>query len=157
MTRHLLLIAGTVFLGLGLLGIVLPVLPTTPFVLLAAGCYARSSERLHRCLLDSRIIGPTIRGWEQSRSIPARAKLTGIGLVVLTFSVTIAFGVEAAAVRWILAFVGAAVIVLLMWIPGAEPQGIPRRRERPTATDSDNGTATQRTDAEGTTGSSRRR
>ena len=62
--RIALVTAGTSSLALGVIGIFVPVLPTTPFVLLAAGCYARASTRLHGWLLRSRAFGPMIREWE---------------------------------------------------------------------------------------------
>jgi len=64
----LLKIAGTVFLILGGVGVVLPLLPTTPFLLLAAVCYARSSERLYRWLLYNRWFGSYIRNWHEGYS-----------------------------------------------------------------------------------------
>ena len=59
--------AGLLFLALGAAGIVLPILPTTPFILLAAWCFARSSERWHQRLLASELFGPIIDNWERNR------------------------------------------------------------------------------------------
>ena len=72
--RWLLWLAGTVSLGLGIVGVVLPGLPTTPFVLLAAACYARASPRLHGWLLRHRVFGPMVRDWETHRSLTRRTK-----------------------------------------------------------------------------------
>ncbi len=69
--------AGVACIALGVAGLVLPVLPTTPFILLAAFCFGRASPRLHRWLLRSRTFGPMIREWQQHRAIPWRTKLTG--------------------------------------------------------------------------------
>lgn len=69
---------GFVFLGIGALGVILPLLPATPFVLLAAACFARSSERWHRWLLASATFGPMVRNWEDNRCISSRVKLIGI-------------------------------------------------------------------------------
>lgn len=66
--------AGVLSLGLGILGIFLPLLPTTPFVLLAAFCFSRSSTRCEAWLLDHPRFGPMIRDWRQHRAIPWRAK-----------------------------------------------------------------------------------
>ncbi len=85
---------GFVFLGLGALGIVLPLLPTTPFVLLSAACFARSSERWHRWLLANETFGPMIRNWEDNRCISCRVKTIGILTLVLVGGYSIVFAVE---------------------------------------------------------------
>lgn len=72
--RILLTSAGVLALLLGLLGIVLPGLPTTPFVLLSAACLARSSPRLHQKLISHRHLGPLVRDWEENRSLTRRTK-----------------------------------------------------------------------------------
>lgn len=72
--RWLLWLAGTVSLGLGILGVVLPGLPTTPFVLLAAACYAKASPGLHGWLRGHRFFGPMVRDWEEHRSLRRRTK-----------------------------------------------------------------------------------
>ncbi|RJP66805.1 YbaN family protein [Hydrogenophaga sp.] len=72
--RGLFWLAGSVSLALGLVGVVLPGLPTTPFVLLAAACYAKASPRLHGWLLNHRFMGPMVRDWEQHRSLTRRTK-----------------------------------------------------------------------------------
>jgi uncharacterized protein len=76
--RWLLWLAGTVSLVLGLIGVVLPGLPTTPFVLLAAACYAKASPRLYGWLLNHRFLGPMVRDWEQHRSLTRRTKTIAI-------------------------------------------------------------------------------
>ena len=90
--RWALLICGTLSLGLGLLGILVPLLPTTCFLLLAAWCYARSSQRLYDRLLNARLIGPYLRRYRDSRVIPPRVKIAAlvmmwitIGYAVLTY------------------------------------------------------------------------
>jgi uncharacterized protein len=72
--RPLYLLAGVLALLLGLLGIVLPLLPTTPFVLLAAWCFARGSVRCETWLLQHRLLGPIVRDWRERRAVPLRAK-----------------------------------------------------------------------------------
>ncbi|MGB1261420.1 MAG: YbaN family protein [Cognaticolwellia sp.] len=82
----LLKITGLFFVGLAFIGAFLPLLPTTPFLLVAAACFAKSSPRLHKMLLDNKVFGPLIYHWQQSRSIPKRAKvvaLTSMALAVL--------------------------------------------------------------------------
>lgn len=70
----LLKISGIFFVLLAFIGAFLPLLPTTPFLLVAAACFAKSSPRMHKMLLANKMFGPLIYHWEQSRSIPKRAK-----------------------------------------------------------------------------------
>lgn len=99
---------GGLSVALGLLGIVLPLLPTTPFLLLAAFCFARSSPRLHDWLLTHRRFGPVIHNWTEHRAIPRRAK----GMAILAMGGALAISV-ALGLRWqILAVQGAVLIVM---------------------------------------------
>lgn len=79
--RWILVASGLLSLALGLLGIVLPGLPTTPFVLLAAACFANASPRLHRWLLNHRQLGPMVRDWEAHRSLPLPVKWLATGMM----------------------------------------------------------------------------
>lgn len=79
--RSLLVAAGFVSIGLGVAGIFLPVLPTTPFLLLSAWCFARSSPRLYRRLLQSRHIGLYIRRFREQRALPLRVKVVSCLMV----------------------------------------------------------------------------
>jgi len=73
--RLLWLLGGFVSLGLGIAGIPLPLLPTTPFLLLAAFCFSKSSKRLHSWLINHKTLGPPIRDWNDHGIIPLRAKI----------------------------------------------------------------------------------
>lgn len=90
LVRAAFIVAGTVALLVGVIGIVVPLLPTTPFVLLASACYLRGSERLHRWLLSHGRLGAYIRDFEAGRGIPRRAKIVALG--VLWISVVHAIG-----------------------------------------------------------------
>lgn len=79
--RSLYMAAGTLFLGLGAAGTVLPLLPTTPFLLLTAYCYSRSSKRLQHWLYTHPRFGPVLSDWEQHRSLSRRTKTIGIATV----------------------------------------------------------------------------
>ncbi len=84
LVRGLLMVGGTFFLVLGLIGIALPILPTTPFLLLAAFCYARSSKRFYDWLLNHRWFGEYIRDYQEGRGIPLKAKVMGLSLLWFT-------------------------------------------------------------------------
>jgi uncharacterized membrane protein YbaN (DUF454 family) len=73
--RALLLVAGTISLTLGAIGIILPILPTTPFLLLSAACYLRSSESMHKWLLGNRWFGEYIKNYQAGRGIPLKTKI----------------------------------------------------------------------------------
>lgn len=79
----LLKIVGLFFVALAALGAVLPLLPTTPFLLVAAACFAKSSPYLHNLLLQNKVFGPLIFHWQESRSIPRRAKVIAILSMIL--------------------------------------------------------------------------
>jgi uncharacterized protein len=118
--RALFLIAGTVALGLGILGVFLPVLPTTPFVLLAAACYARGSRRFHQKLLENRTFGPIIVEWERHRSIPYRTKIAAVVLMSLTMATSIVFFVRPAWLKAVLAIMGIALALWLYRLPSRD-------------------------------------
>ena len=86
--RAVLVAAGLLALLLGLLGAVLPGLPTTPFILLAAACFAQASPRLHSWLVQHRWLGPMVRDWEAHRSMPLRIKWLASGMMVLMVGVS---------------------------------------------------------------------
>ena len=120
-SRYVLIGLGSIFLGLGVLGVFLPVLPTTPFVLLAGACYARSSEPLHQWLLSNRVLGPSMREWDENRSIGRRAKVMAILMIVVSFSFTV-YVMEELVVRVGLAALGVGLVVFLLMIRTSRPR-----------------------------------
>ena len=79
--RALLIVAGTFSLALGAIGIFLPILPTTPFLLLSAACYLRSSQRMHKWLLGNRWFGEYIRNYQEGRGIPFKTKIVALAFL----------------------------------------------------------------------------
>lgn len=122
MTRILYNVLGTVALVLAVLGIFLPLLPTTPFLLLASACYLRGSPRLHRWLLSHRILGPYIRDFESGRGIPLRTKLLALALMWPSLALS-AWIMPVAWARWLLLIPGVGVTIYLLRLPT-----LPRKR-----------------------------
>lgn len=123
MVRTVLVTAGFVAMGLGIAGLVLPVLPTTPFMLLAAACFARSSPRFHRWLLGHRTFGPIVSEWEAHRAIPWRTKLWAIALMSGTLAASIVFFVPGPWLKAALAVFGVVLAVWLYRIPSRDRPG----------------------------------
>jgi uncharacterized membrane protein YbaN (DUF454 family) len=121
LVRLLYLAVGLVSLAVGVAGIVLPLVPTTPLVLLAAYCFARSSRRLHGWLIGHPRFGRYVSDFESGRGIPRRVKLTAIVLASLAFG----FGfyvVSGNAVAVVaLAIVAATAMAVVLRVPTYEP------------------------------------
>lgn len=113
LTHRLWTFAGLIALGLGLLGIPLPILPTTPFVLLAAFCFSKGSPRLRNWLVTHPRFGPSIAAWETSGAIPRRAKHWAAGLMAASLLLSIALGFSIVIIALqALCLMGAAAYVL---------------------------------------------
>lgn len=87
--KYLLMFCGFLAMLLGIIGAVLPILPTTPFLILALACFAKSSPHFHQMLLNNRWFGSALQQWEQSRSITRTSKFKAMILIVVTFAVSI--------------------------------------------------------------------
>ena len=105
------LAAGMMFLGLGLLGVVLPVLPTTPFLLLAAVCFARSSPQLDDWLHHNRLFGPYLRAYRDGHGIPLRVKVSIISLLWISITLSAIFAIPTRL--WALRFTLVAIALLV--------------------------------------------
>ena len=119
MIRALLIAAGTLFLGLGLLGVAVPGLPTTPFVLLAAACYVRSSRRLYSRLLAHRVFGKLIRDFQADRAISKTAKIVSVAAMACMVTLTVLFLLEALWLRLLIAGLGAVGGAVVLSFPTA--------------------------------------
>ena len=120
--RGMLVVVGTLSLVTGIVGIFLPVLPTTPFLLLAAACYANSSVRFYNWLMNQKQLGPYIRRWRNEGTIPLHAKLMAIALITITIGISVVFFVPVFAVRVLLVIIALGVIVYLFRIPSSRPE-----------------------------------
>ena len=114
--RGTLIVAGTFFLGLGILGIILPILPTTPFLLLSAACYSRGSDRLYRWLIGNRWFGKYINNYRAGKGIPVKVKISVIIMLWITISFSIVFIVTHPILRFILFIIAILVTMYLLLI-----------------------------------------
>lgn len=89
--KYLWIIGGTTSLALGFLGIFLPLLPTTPFLLLSAFCYARGSSRLYDWLLRNRLFGSYIKNWREGRGIPLKSKIIAVILITVSIGYSVLY------------------------------------------------------------------
>ena len=115
--RWALLTAGFVAVGLGVVGIFLPVLPTVPFLLLALACFGRSSERFSTWLLEHAHLGPIIRPYLGGKGLTRASKLKAIALVWASIAVSILFLLETPWIRIILLMVACSVSFYLLRLP----------------------------------------
>lgn len=107
---------GSVLVGLGLLGIFLPVLPTTPFLLLASSCYLKSSGKCYRWLVSNRICGHILRDYKEGRGIPARTKLFAILILWLSIFISIRYVISSILIKVIVSTIAMTVTVYLILI-----------------------------------------
>lgn len=111
---------GTLFLLLGIAGVFLPVLPTTPFLLLATACYARSSRRFYNWLMNHPTFGPLIVEWRTYRSLPRRVKMIAVATMVLTFGSSIVFFIKDGGMQLAMAIFGLIMAIRLSRIPSRD-------------------------------------
>lgn len=116
MKRVLLITVGWLCVVLATLGVVLPLLPTTPFLLLAAWCFARSSPRFHQWLLYRSWFGSYLRHWQTHRALPKGVKPKAVALIVVTFAISIYF-VPLLLVRILLVCMMFALLIMMWRLP----------------------------------------
>lgn len=114
---------GILSLVTGIIGIFVPILPTTPFLLLSTACFARSSHRFYNWLMNHPTFGPMIVEWRSYRSIPWRIKLYAIGTMVLTFGSSILLFIHDGWLQLALTFFGLTMASWLYLIPSRDRPG----------------------------------
>jgi uncharacterized membrane protein YbaN (DUF454 family) len=107
--RQLLIVAGTISTAIGIIGIFVPILPTTPFLLLAAACYMRSSERFYHWLMNNRLFGAYIRNFMEGRGMPLRIKAFTIILLWTTIGISACIVTQNLVVRIVLVLIAIGV------------------------------------------------
>lgn len=116
--RIIWMVFGLLCVGLAIIGVVLPLLPTVPFLLLAAFCFARSSEQMHGWLLSHKLFGPMIDDWHSSGVIRISAKRAATLSIVAVFGISLLFGVKTTVIS-IQAVILSAVLFFIWTRPSA--------------------------------------
>ena len=104
--KALWVIAGSVFVVLGAFGVILPGLPTTPFLILAAACYIRSSQRLYDWLIANKTFGPYLRDYREGKGIPRRAKKIALVMMTIFVGYAVLFALDDLIVRIVVLILG---------------------------------------------------
>jgi len=116
LVKWVLIIAGTFFVGIGIIGIFLPLLPTTPFLLLATACFSRSSKRFYNWLVNNKRFGKYIKNYREEKGIPLKVKFSSISLLWLTIIFAAVFVVSILFIRIILILVAVGVTMHILSI-----------------------------------------
>ncbi|MBC8386832.1 MAG: YbaN family protein [Actinobacteria bacterium] len=114
--KVLLITTGTFFIGVGIIGIFVPVLPTTPFLLISAALYARSSKRFYNWLINNKIFGIYIKNYREGRGIPLKLKIITIALLWITIGCSAIFAIDIFWVRVILVVIAIGVTIHIISI-----------------------------------------
>ena len=115
--KGIFVVAGTISLGLGAVGVFLPILPTTPFLLLSAACYYKGSERMHRWLLSNKLFGSYIRNYKEGKGISQMGKILTLFLLWITISYSAFFIVNNSIVQIVLFTIAIGVTVHIITLP----------------------------------------
>ncbi len=114
--NYIYIFLGLLFLVLGFIGLLLPVIPTTPFILVSVWFFARSSKKLENWLVNHKIFGKSIRDWKEKGAISKKAKMSAIPLILFSFSTTIYFS-ELFYLNLFLAFLGVSISTFIITRP----------------------------------------
>lgn len=120
--RHLFFVLGWIFFLLGFIGVFLPVMPTTPFMLLALWAFARSSERFHNWLYHHPVLGPPLQQWHQYRVIPPVAKILSVSFMSIS---VISISLFSTVALWLKLSIGLSMLLVAIFIlsmPSQPPQ-----------------------------------
>ena len=119
--RYLLLSLGWLSVILGSIGAVLPILPTTPFLILALACFSKSSPRFHRMLLNNKWFGPVLTEWEKNKTISRQVKLRSMALVIISFSISIIILSGRTELQLTLVVLGLVALAVIYQLKESEP------------------------------------
>jgi uncharacterized protein len=111
--KYLYLVFGWTMLLLGAIGVLLPLLPTTPFIILAAYCFNKGSPKIHQMLLDNKYFGGMIKDWEQSKVIRLKAKIYSTSMIIPLFAYTLAYVDVHISLKFIITAIGISVLTFI--------------------------------------------
>ena len=97
---------GCLFVGLGAIGAVVPGMPTTVFLVLAAGCFIRSSQKLYDWLISNKTFGPYLKNYREGKGIPLRAKVVALSMIVIFVSFAVFVAIEATQIKILVGLIG---------------------------------------------------
>jgi len=115
--KAIFIVAGTISLALGTVGIFLPILPTTPFLLFSAACYYKGSERMHRWLLNNKLIGSYIRNYNEGKGISPIGKALTLSLLWITICVSAFYVFNNHVLQIVLVAIAIAVTIHIIALP----------------------------------------
>lgn len=127
--KGIFVVAGTISLALGAVGVFLPILPTTPFLLLSAACYYRGSERMHRWLLNNKLFGSYIRNYKERKGISQTGKIFTLSLLWITICYSALFLVNNYIVQIVLIAIAVAVTIHVLTLPTFRKSQSPFKEE----------------------------
>ena len=119
--RYLLLSLGWLSVILGAIGALLPVIPTTPFLILALAFFSKSSPRFHRMLLNNKWVGPSLTEWEQNKTISRQIKFRAMVLVVISFTISIIILSGRTGLQLMLVVLGLIALGVIYQLKESEP------------------------------------
>lgn len=128
--RILFLLAGFTSLFFAILGIFLPILPTTPLVILAAYCFSKSSKKLHSWLVNNPYFGEMIKDWESYGMIPLKAKIIATSMIIPSFAYTFIFVPVAIWIKIIVAMIGFYALYFIWSRPETAQQSLDRNQTK---------------------------
>lgn len=119
--RYLLIAIGWLCVALGAVGALLPILPTTPFLILALACFSKSSPRFHKMLLNNKWFGPILTEWEHNKTVNRRTKLRVMALVIASFGLSIFVLAGRSSLQWLLVIIGLIALGFIYRLNESEP------------------------------------